>query len=143
MTSFDDYYTKQAGNGIGQVYAGTAFQRGSGVGSFLSGLFRKALPFLYTGARAVGKEALKSGLGILEDIENNKPVKESVVTRIRSGGSNLKRKAKDALEKAMTGSGYKIKKRRTVVQSKKKRPTVRLPKTVTKKKVKIKDIFCS
>jgi len=44
---------------IGPVYiASFSIQRGNGIGSF-RGLFRFVTPLLYSGAKAVGKEALK------------------------------------------------------------------------------------
>ena len=55
------------------VFIGSPYQRGHGIGSFLGGLFRKILPFLNKGARAVEKEALRAGINMIEDVENNKP----------------------------------------------------------------------
>ena len=57
--------------GIPRVFVGSLYQRGHGIGSFL-GLFRKILSFLNKGARTVGKEALRSGINVIEDVENNK-----------------------------------------------------------------------
>jgi len=49
-----------------------------GIGSFLGGLFRKILPYLGKGARAIGKEALRAGINVIEDVENNTPLKEAM-----------------------------------------------------------------
>jgi hypothetical protein len=48
-------------------------QRGNGIGSFLRGLFRFVKPLLYSGAKAIGKEALKTGSYILTDILEKQP----------------------------------------------------------------------
>jgi hypothetical protein len=45
-------------------------QRGNGIGSFFRGLFRFVKP-LYSGAKEVGKEALKSGSNIIDMINKD------------------------------------------------------------------------
>ena len=78
---YEEYFdVRDAGSrgGIPRVFVGSPYQRGHGIGSFLGGLFRKILPFLNKGARAVGKEALRAGINVIEDVENNKPLKEAV-----------------------------------------------------------------
>lgn len=110
------YYTNQAGNGIGTVYRGVGTQKGRGIGSFLSGLFRSVLPILKRGAHTVGREALRTGANILGDIVESKPIGPSVRSRIHDAGINLKRKAEQKIE-AMSGAGFKGVKRRKVPQS--------------------------
>jgi len=55
------YYVNQSGVGeIGPVYrASFRVQRGNVIGSFFRGLLLLVKPLLYSGAKAVGKEALK------------------------------------------------------------------------------------
>ena len=96
------------GGGILRVFIGSPYQRGHGIGSFLGGLFRKILPYLSRGARVVGKEALRAGLNVIEDVENNTPMKEALKTRLKESGGNLKRKAEEKINNLMTGSGYKV-----------------------------------
>ena len=106
-------YNQQSGvgGGIGvkNVYAGSNYQRGSGIGSFIDAIFRKIVPYLSSGAKAVGKEAIRSGLNILDDIANDGvSYKDSVKTRLQESGRNLKRKAeKTVSEMMMKGHGYK------------------------------------
>ena len=118
MAHYIDYYNSQIGSGgsafntgINRVYIGTPHQRGSGIGSFLGGLFRSILPLFTRGAKAVGKEAWRTGINVLSDVAlNNKPVKESLRTHARESVGNLKRKAEDYLYKYLReGSGYKLK----------------------------------
>jgi len=61
MDRYTQYYVNQSCSGeIGSVYrASFRVQRGNGIGSFFRGLFRFVKPLLYSGAWAVGKEALK------------------------------------------------------------------------------------
>lgn len=104
---YQQYYINQAGNGIGAIYRGAPYQRGHGIGSFLGGIFRSILPLFKTGARVVGKEALRTGANILGDLVENKSAKEVLQNRLQEAGKNLKRKANSKLEQMMTGSGYK------------------------------------
>jgi len=72
------YYIHQAGcgknNGIGSVYATPlVLQRGYGIGSFLSGLWRVVRPILWSGAKALGQETLCTGGDILTDIVRSSP----------------------------------------------------------------------
>lgn len=113
---YETYFNSQVGyggggysRGIGQIFIGAPHQRGhGGIGSFLAGLFRKVLPLLSRGAKAVGKEALRTGLNIVSDVTNqNTPIKESFRKRMKESSENLKRKAEEKLDKMMEGSGYK------------------------------------
>lgn len=118
MAHYIDYYNSQIGSGgsafstgINRVYIGTPHQRGSGIGSFLGGLFRSILPLFTRGAKVVGKEAWRTGINVLSDVAlNKKPAKESLRIHARECVGNLKRKAEDQLDKyLMEGSGYKLK----------------------------------
>jgi len=53
------------------IFISSPYQRGHGIGSFLGGLFRKILS-LNKGACAVGKDALRAGINVIEDIEINR-----------------------------------------------------------------------
>ena len=59
---------------MGLVYrASFRVQRGNGIGSFFRGLFRFLKSLLYSGAKAVGKEALKTGSNIITYVLNKLP----------------------------------------------------------------------
>lgn len=107
---YEHYYSNQAGSGVGIIYRGVAHQRGHGIGSFLGGLFRSVFPLLTSGAKAVGKEALSAGVGVLSDMINQaRPIKESLKSHFKDASANLKRKADNKINSFMSGSGYKIK----------------------------------
>jgi len=82
MDPLVSYYLHQAGrgsirgggySGIGPVYSTAPFvQRGHGIGSFLSGLFRFVRPILWSGAKVVGRETLRTGGKVLQDIAENR-----------------------------------------------------------------------
>ena len=113
MSHYIVYYNQQSGGGGGigvkNVYAGSNYQRGSGIGSFIGAIFRKIVAYLSSGAKAVGKEAVRTALNVLNDIANDGvSFKDSVKTRLREFGKNLKRKAeKKVSEMMMKGHGYK------------------------------------
>lgn len=162
MSIYDVYYLNQAGaggRGVSNVYVGSPRMRGHGLGSWFSGIFRSALPFLAKGAKAIGKEALRAGVNVLDDVtENNASFKDAFNNRMTESGQNLKRKATEKLHKLMEGSGYtpfapkrraqsrRGKRRRRTPNSrvvKKKRKRVTKPKRPTKRKTKKKSITSS
>ena len=138
MDRYTRYYVTQSGGGdIGPVYrASFRVQRGNGIGSFFRGLFRFVKPLLYSGAKAVGKEALKTGSNILTDILNKQPeepVGEIFKSRFGEAKDNLEQKIKK-----MTGSGLGLKRKRSPkkAQSQRKRRKVKDIFTVKEKKKK-------
>lgn len=142
MSRYLRYYDDQVGGGGGvkNVYSGSRYQRGNGVGAWLGGLLRRVLPFVASGVKAVGKEALRAGVRVVDDVANNGVhFQEAFHTRARESRKNLKRKAVDKLSEMMKGEGYKSRGRKRARQSRKKRGrgrTVSKKKIVKKKKVK-------
>lgn len=115
MNPYVQYYEGQVGgnrSSVSRVYVGAPHQRGHGIGSFLGGLFRRAMPYLIRGARTLGKEAMRAGINVVEDVENNVPLDVALRTRFKATGQTLKRKAqeefKNEIGKIMRGGGYKI-----------------------------------
>jgi hypothetical protein len=100
---YTDYYLNQAGTGFGSVYAGSVYQRGHGIGSFLGGLFRCVFPLLKSGTATVGSELLKTGANIVSDIARNGDIDTVIKRRGKETLDNLSRIAGEK----MFGSGYK------------------------------------
>ena len=95
--------------GISHVYIGSHNQHGHGIGSFLGGLFRRVLPWLQRGARAVGKDAVRAGMNVPSDVlSKDMNFEDSLRTRARESGKNLKHKAGETIDTLMHGSGYKM-----------------------------------
>lgn len=134
---YTEYYLNQAGTGIGNIYSGPVYQRGYGVGSFLGGLFRAALPLLKKGSLAVGKELLTAGTNFIGDVQSNKSAKESIKHRAGETVANLKKRALNT----MSGDGYIGRNNLKNVHSKKKRRCVQVQNKNIKKKSKKVDIF--
>jgi len=100
-----NYYVTQAGGGSGHYYAGSSFQKGHGIGSWLGGLFRSILPVLRSGAAAVGKEAARAGSGVLADVASGRNFRGSAQKRIEEAAENLANTVKRKAGGNMTGSG--------------------------------------
>jgi hypothetical protein len=132
------YYKNQLGSGVSVVYRGAPYQRGHGIGSFLGGLFRTITPLLKSGAKAVGKEALKTGINVLQDVMGTVPPNQALANRMKEFTGNLKRRADDKLDNVMMrGSGassYKKRKLNVTPQSLRRLLAVRPKKSVSKRK---------
>lgn len=107
---FEDYYVNQTGYGL-PYYQGIGFQKGYGIGGFFAKLFRRALPFLVSGAKTVGKEALRAGTMVAGDVLAGEDLKTAVKSRAKESGKSLARKA---VQKAsqMVGRGKNKRKRK-------------------------------
>lgn len=114
---YEDYYLAQSGNGL-PVFQGSRGQRGHGLGSMLSGLFRSAVPMIKRGLATFGKHALKTGLEIAGDVAEGKSFKDSarerIVPTILPG---IKRFAEEEIFSNQSGSGRR--KRRRQIKKKK------------------------
>jgi len=121
---YEDYYLNQSGNGL-SVFQGSRGQRGHGLGSMLSGLFRSAVPMIKRGLATFGKHALKTGLEIASDVADGSSFKDSAKARILPGIiPGIKRFAEQEIFSNQSGSGKRRSKRRKT--SKKRVATKRL-----------------
>ena len=105
--AYEDYYMQQSGNGM-PFFQGARLQRGHGIGSFLSGLFRSAWPLIQTGAKALGKQALRTGLQIANDVADGDPIMEAAKRRVPEG---IKAFTSSKDFNVQSGSGRKRRKR--------------------------------
>jgi hypothetical protein len=78
---YEDYYMSQSGNGI-PIFQGYRGQKGHGLGSILSGFFRSAMPLLKRGLSIFGKEALRTGARIANDVADGQSFKDSAKRRV-------------------------------------------------------------
>jgi hypothetical protein len=137
--SYTLYYLQQAEGRYGGSFH-SATMKGDGLGSFLGGLFRRIFPLLSSGAKAVGKQALSTGVGLLKDALNGRPIKESMFDQVSKAGNNLTDLAAKRMEK-MVGNGYKgvVKKRKRQSRSASKRS--KTTKKRSQAKDQLRDIF--
>ncbi|GFX85347.1 uncharacterized protein F54H12.2 [Trichonephila clavipes] len=80
-----------------RLHSGQSFQKGYGIGGWFKRLFRSALPFLSRGAKSVGKEVLRTGAQIANDLLEGRNLQESAEERAKETGRIL---AKKAIKKA-------------------------------------------
>ena len=90
--AYHDYYLFQAGRGY-PLYVVTRYQRVHGLGSIFGGLFKAAIPLLKKGNKTLGREVLKTGLNIAEDVAAGKNLKPVATSRLKSTGQHLLNKA--------------------------------------------------
>ena len=105
---YETYYLNQAGNGY-PVFAGSRMQRGHGLGSIFSGLFKAATPLLKRGAKALGKQALSTGMELASDLIEGKNFKTAAKSRLKKAGSNLISEASTSIRRP---PGKRVKKRK-------------------------------
>jgi len=121
------YYLRQAGrghtNGIGPIYDATpVLQRGYGIGSFLTGLWLTVRPILWSGAKSLERETLRTGGDIMSDMARStggESPGDIVSRRVNETAQNLigelrgrgrKRKANNKVVKRKKNKGAKKKK---------------------------------
>ena len=112
MDRYTRYFVYQSSGGeIGPVYrASFRMQRINGIGSFFRGRFRFVKPVLYSGTKAVRKEALKTGSNITSDTLNKEPEQPMdaiLKNRFSEAKGNLQENIKN-----MTGCGLNLKRKR-------------------------------
>ena len=64
---YEEYYLHQTGRGMA-AFTGARYQRGHGLGNMLRSLTKFAIPFLKKGAKAVSKQAMKTGMNIAQEV---------------------------------------------------------------------------
>ncbi|GFX81610.1 uncharacterized protein TNCV_4179501 [Trichonephila clavipes] len=69
-----------------RLHSGQSFQKGYGIGGWFKRLFRFALPFLSRGAKSVGKEVLRTGAQIANDLLEGRNLQESAEERAKETG---------------------------------------------------------
>ena len=78
------YYLNQAGHGF-NVFRGSTVQTGHGIGSFLGGLARSAMPIM----KSFAGKALKTGVSFAKDAIAGKDLGKSALRHAKIAGSGL------------------------------------------------------
>jgi len=84
---YEDYYTRQTGSGNQMpIFMGSRFQKGHGLGSILSGLFRRILPFFRNNAKNFATNLLQTGAEVVGDVfDDKKKFTDSLKERLPQG----------------------------------------------------------
>ena len=101
---YEDYYTRQSGGEV-PVFYGARTLRGHGLGSILGGLFRRALPFLSSGEKILGQQAMN----VDSDMIDRKSFQDSAKSRLKEG---VKTFVTSNPVISQSGSGVRRKRRR-------------------------------
>ena len=127
-----EYYTRQQQPQIGgeiPAFIGAPRQRGYGIGSVLSGLFRRVMPFLRANARNFATNAIKTGLHVADDVIRGQKIGESVKRRVPEG---IKTAAQNILWQ--TGDGVQVVRRKRSRSASAQRTTTKKKKKKKKNK---------
>ena len=91
--AFENYYLSQVGHEI-PYFSGARIQQGYGLGNLFSSIAKSVLPLVKSGAKAVGKQVLQSGVDFASDVLSGKNAKQAAIDRAKAAGSNFLRAAK-------------------------------------------------
>lgn len=83
----------QYGYGGFPVFEGSYMQRGSGLGQIFSGLMRSAIPLIKTGVKGLGREALRTGVAVGQDILNGRNIKTATKHRLTQSARGVAKKS--------------------------------------------------
>ena len=86
--SYERYYLQQVGNGT-PFFSGARYQKGYGLGNVFSSIGKSVIPLIKSGAKAIGKEVIRSGVGFASDLLAGKNAKQAAIHRAKTAGSNL------------------------------------------------------
>lgn len=149
------YYLQQSGggadganDGIGMIYhSPQVYQRGrGGVGNFFSGLFQRLQPLMKSGLTAVKKQSIKTGSAILNDLGENKNLRNVLKEQSINALNELKDLGLNKLKRKLNQEGDGLKSIKRVRKSRSHSLPLRTsnvkPKTgVKRKKLRARDIF--
>lgn len=88
-----------------RYFQGVRYQRGHGLGSVFSSLFRSSIPYIKSGAKYIGKELLHAGLNSAQDIIRGDNAKLAVNKRFKETKQRITKKIKRKIRKVMNGKG--------------------------------------
>lgn len=115
VDSVTHHYLNQAGHGL-SYYQGSNLQRGYGIGSIFGSLFRSAIPLFKSGARALGKQVLRSGVDFANDLVQGRDARMAATERAKEAGRMLTDKASGKLKKMLGGHKRKRKVKNRVIR---------------------------
>ena len=90
--AYENYYLSQVGHG-GPYFSGGHYQQGYGLGNILSAISKTVMPLIKSGAKAIGKQVLRSGVGFASDVLQGKNAKQAAIDRAKTASSSLLQQA--------------------------------------------------
>ena len=116
---YEEYYLNQTGRGMA-AFTGAQYQRGHGLGNMLRSLTKFAIPFLKKGAKAVGKQAMKTGMNIAQEVMLGQNIKKAAKRHLSQGLTELVTQRGRGRHRRRGPPGERVRKRKTVIPSRKK-----------------------
>ena len=86
--NYNDYYARLAGVAL-PYFVGARYQLAHGLGSLFGGLLRSAMPLIKTGAVALGRGALKTGVRIADDVLSGQSIKKAAKRSVTDAGKRI------------------------------------------------------
>jgi hypothetical protein len=134
---YERYYDRQQkGKGDFPVYVGRHLQRGHGIGSVLSSLFRRIIPTL----KAIAPHVLRAGVDMIEDVTSGKKWKDAAIKRVPEALKRIRIPGKPAATATLSTAANLLEKYLPKQTGSGKRKRRRRKESVARKRVK-KDIF--
>lgn len=134
-SDFSSYYTSQSGHGYGDIRIVRAprYQRGYGIGSFLT---RLAMPFI----RNIGKDLLDKGVSAGKRVVSDPQIQAALKNSISEIANKSLARIKEGPQ---SGSGRKLYKRRALKTKSKSKSIkkTKIKRKTTPRKKKSRDIF--
>ena len=81
------YYLNHVGNGT-PYFSGARYQQGYELGNIFSSVAKTVLTLIKSGAKAIRKQVLHSGIGFASDVLSGKNVKQAAIICAKAAGSN-------------------------------------------------------
>lgn len=140
VTACVGHYCDQQEGGSLPVYIGARYQRGSGLGSFLGGIFRTAIPFLKKGLLGIGKYGLERGLQLVGELERGKQFGDAARDQVQHAKQDFANKiraqtgGRKSLKRDAEVTTYQLtpnKRQKKKAPTKKKKPSVKTKKKKT------------
>ena len=131
--ALNSYYAHQTGNGYSGVFRGPVYQRGHGLGGLFGRLFRAAVPVfkstvapaLKRGAKAIAREALRTGVGVATDALDGQNALHSLDKHSRAAAKSLINQGSRKLDAILTNPPPLRRQRRIRAPPKKRRKTIK------------------
>jgi len=111
-----EYFRNQAnqsGHGV-QTFHGVPYQRGGSLGGLFKGLFRMIIPLAKSAGKAIGRQAIHTGLNIANDVLSGQNVKQAAVRRVRIGSKKLVKQAKQATKQHGRGAPKNVRTKQNI-----------------------------
>ena len=74
------------------MFQGSKTQKGFGLGGLLGGILKSAMPLIKQGAKTLGREALRAGVGITQDVLEGRNLRTSAKSGLKRAGRSLTQK---------------------------------------------------